>query len=118
LLLKEISRTGLLLLDLRGLVVILLFESLFLLDQSLNTTMHILSQLDLAKAQTSLIGNIENGFFAHGVLTVDTSNLNVMISCDFIHSNLVLRLGQKWQFNMDGSSKTSTQVGGASGNIT
>jgi len=75
-----------------------------------------LDELDLVSSESSQVGNIEDTIISLGVLTVDTSNLDVI----FIGDGLVegLSFHQFWQVDVDGGSQTGSHVGWASRDIT
>jgi len=75
-----------------------------------------LDELDLVSSESSQVGNIEDTIISLGVLTVDTSNLDVI----FIGDGLVegLSFHQFWQVDVDGGSQTGSHVGWASRDVT
>jgi len=75
-----------------------------------------LGKFDLIAAKTAQVGDVENAIRSITVLTVGTTDLNVVGVSDLLHETLVLlELGE---VDVDGSAHTSTQVGGAVGNVT
>jgi len=85
-------------------------------DHGFDTIIHILNELDLVSSESSQVGNIENTIISLGVLTVDTSNLDVVLIGDRLVEGLVLH--QFWQVDVDRGSQTGSHVGWASGDVT
>ena len=85
-------------------------------DHGFNSIVHVLDKLDLVSTESSQVGDIKDSIIGLGVLTVDTSDLDVVL----IGNRLVKRcvLHQFWQVNVHGSSKSCSHVGWASGDIT
>jgi hypothetical protein len=74
-----------------------------------------LDKIDLISTESSQVGNIENAIIGLSMLTMDSSNLDVVFVSDLLMLFRVLhKLGK---VDMDGSSKTSSHVGGASSNV-
>jgi len=85
-------------------------------DHGFDTIIHILNELDLVSSESSQVGNIENTIISLGVLTMDTSNLDVVLIGDRLVEGLVLH--QFWQVDVDRGSQTGSHVGWASGDVT
>jgi len=85
-------------------------------DHGFDTIIHILDELDLVSSESSQVGNIENTIISLGVLTVDSSNLDVI----FIGNGLMqgLSFHQFWQVDVNGGSQTGSHVGWASRDVT
>jgi len=91
-------------------------EFLLSLDKGLNTVVHVLGKLDLVAAKTAQVGDIEDAIASVGVLTVGTTDLDVVLVGNGLHETLVLlELGQ---VDVNGSAHASAQVSGAGGNVT
>jgi len=75
-----------------------------------------LDELNLVSTESSHVGDIEDTIVSLGVLTVDTSDLDVI----FIGNGLVegLVLHQFWEVDVDGGSETGSKVSWAVGDIT
>jgi len=71
--------------------------------------------LDLVSSESSQVGNIEDTVVGLSVLSVDTSDLHLVLVGDGLVKFWVLH--QFWKVDMDGSSKTSSHVGWASGDV-
>jgi hypothetical protein len=85
-------------------------------DHGFNTIVHVLDQLDLVSSESSQVGDVEDTIVGLGVLTVDTSDLDVVLVGNRLMKRCVLH--QFWQVNVHGSSKSCSHVGWASGDIT
>jgi hypothetical protein len=75
-----------------------------------------LDQLDLVSSESSQVGDVKDTIVGLGVLSMDTSDLDVILVGDRLVKRCVLH--QFWQVNVHGSSKSSSHVGWASGYIT
>jgi hypothetical protein len=85
-------------------------------DQSMDTVDHILNESSLGHTESSLVGDIVGSIIRLRVLSVDTSDLNVIFVGDGVE--LVLLLGKFWKLDMDGSSQGGTKVSWARGDVT
>jgi len=74
-----------------------------------------LDELDLVSSKSSQVGNIEDSIVSLSVLSVDTSDLHLILVGDGLVKFWVLH--QFWKVDMDGSSKTSSHVGWASRDV-
>ena len=92
-----------------------LSESLLSLDEGVDTVDHILNELLLRSAESSSVGDIEDAVIGLGVLTMDTSDLDVVLLSDGLE--LVLLGHELWKLNVDGASESSTKVGRAGGDV-
>jgi len=91
-------------------------HGLFLLHECLNTVDHVLDELFLGLSKSSLVGNVEDSVIGLGVLTMDTSNLNLISISNLIENFLLLH--QLWKIDVDRSSHGGTEVSWARGNVT
>jgi hypothetical protein len=82
----------------------------------MDTVDHILNESSLGHTESSLVGDIVGSVIRLRVLSVDTSDLNVVFVGDGVE--LVLLLGKFWKLDMDGSSQGGTKVGWARGDVT
>jgi len=82
---------------------------------SLDTVVHVLDEVNLREAESSLVGDIIDSSYRFGVLTVDTSDVAVVLISDGIE--LVRLRRELGKFDVNGSSHASTQVGGAGGDV-
>ena len=70
----------------------------------------------LGSSESSSVGDIEDSIVGLGVLTVDTSDLNEVLSSDGIELFLVLH--ELWKLDVDGGSESGTKVSWARGDVT
>ena len=82
----------------------------------MDTIDHVLNESSLGSSESSLVGDIVGSVIRLGVLSVDTSDLDVVLVGDGVE--LVLLLGEFWKLDVDGSSQGGTEVGWARGNVT
>jgi len=85
-------------------------------DHGFDSIIHVLDQFDLVSTKSSQVGNIEDSVIGLGVLSVDTSDLHLILVSDRLMEFWVAH--QFWQVDMDGSSKTGSHVGWASRDVT
>jgi len=80
-----------------------------------NTIDHVLDEVLLGSAESSEVGDVENAIVGLSVLSVDTSDLNVVLSGDFVESLFVgSKLGE---LDVDGGTHGGTEVGWAGGDV-
>jgi len=72
--------------------------------------------LDLVSSESPEVGDIENTIVGLSVLTMDTSDLHVVLVSDRLVEIFVLH--QLWEVDMNGSSETSSHIGWAGGDVT
>jgi hypothetical protein len=90
-------------------------EGLFSLDEGLDSVVHVLSEFDLVAAETAEVGDVKDAVISFAVLTVGTTDLDIVLVSDGLHNSLILlELGE---VDVDGSAHTGTEVGGASGDV-
>ena len=84
-------------------------------DHGFDSVVHVLDKLNFVSSESSKVGNIENTIVGFGVFSVDSSDLHVI----FVSNRLVEVLGlhQLWKVDVHGSSKTSSHVGWAGGDV-
>lgn len=82
----------------------------------MDTVDHILNESSFGHTESSLVGNIVGSVVRLRVLSVDSSDLDVVFVGDGVE--LVLLLGKLWELDMDGSSQGGTEVGWARGDVT
>jgi len=75
-----------------------------------------LDELNLVSTESSHVGDIEDTIVSLGVLTVDTSDLDVIFIGNGLMERLVLH--QFWEVDVDGGSETGSKVSWAVGDIT
>ena len=90
-------------------------ECFFGFDKGLDTVNHVLDEGLLGSSESSSVGDIENSIVSLGVLSVDSSNLNVVLIGNSIE--LVLGLHELWKLDVHGSSESGSQVRWARGNV-
>ena len=78
---------------------------------SLDTVVHILDEIFLATAETTLVRDVEDAIAGVGVLTVLATDLNVELVSDTLESRPVLHEGG--ETDVDGGAHGSTEVGRA-----
>ena len=86
-------------------------ECLFDIDKGMNTVDHVLNEFFLGFSESSSVGNIENSIIGLGVLSVDTSDLDLVFVSDLME--LLLLFHEFWKHDMDGGSHGGTEVGWA-----
>ena len=57
-------------------------QGFFSSDHGFNTVVHVLDQFDLVSSESSQVGNIEDTIVGLGVLSVNTSDLNLVLVGD------------------------------------
>ena len=85
------------------------------LDEVLDAVDHVLDEVLLGAAETSLVGNIEDALCALAVLAVDAANLHVVFIGDLVELRLVLR--QLRQLDVHGRTQRGAQIGRAGGHV-
>ena len=85
-------------------------------DHGFDSIVHVLDKLNLVSSKSSQVGDIEDTVIGLGVLSVDTSDLHVVLVGDGLVKRWVLH--QLWQVDVNGGSQTSSHVGWASGDVT
>jgi hypothetical protein len=80
----------------------------FLINHGLNSVVHVLNKLCLASAESSLVRNIIDMIVSLGMLSVGTSNLDVIFVCNGLENIFLLsKVREKY---MDRSSKGSSKI--------
>lgn len=87
-----------------------------LLHKSFDTIDHILDELSLRLSESSSVGNIEDTIVSLGMLTVNTSDLDLVFIGNLVESGFISH--QLWKLDVDRSSHGSTKVSWARGNVT
>jgi len=75
-----------------------------------------LDELFLRFTKSSLVGDIEDSIVGLGMLTVSTSNLNLVLIGNGLEGFLIVH--QLWQFDVDRCSHGGTKIGWARSNVT
>ena len=91
-------------------------EGLLGLDHGFDTVVHVLNEIFLRAAETSLVGDIVGSVGALRVLTVDTADLDEEFVGNFIELDHVV--GEQWQLDVHRGSQGSSEVGWAGGDVT
>jgi len=86
-------------------------ESLLGGDHSLDTVVHVLDEVDLGATKSAEVRDVEDAVIGLGVLTMGTTDLDVVLVGDGLE--LILMLGKLRKFDMDGSAHAGSEVGGA-----
>ena len=84
--------------------------------EGLDTVDHVLDKLLLRFTESSLVGDIENSVVGLSMLTMDTSDLDLVFVGNLVEGFFIVH--QLWQLDVDRSSHGSTKVGWARGNVT
>lgn len=82
-------------------------------DEGSDSVDHILDKGFLRESESSLVGDVEDTVVGLSMLSVDTSDLNVIFVSDLVEQFLVLH--QFWQLDVHGGSEGGTEVGRARG---
>ena len=90
-------------------------ESLFGIDHSLDSVVHILDEVDLSAAESAQVGDVEDAVVGLGVLTVSAADLYVVFVGDGLE--LLRLLSELGQLDVHGGAHTSAEVGGARGDV-
>ena len=90
--------------------------SLLSFDKSFDSVDHILDKGFLGESESSLVGDVKDTVVGFGVLSMDASDLDVVLVGDLVEQVLVLH--QLWKLDMNGGSQGGTEVGGAGGDVT
>jgi len=83
-----------------------------------NTIDHVPNEFLLRSAESSLVRDVEHAIVGLSMLTVGTTDLNVVLISDLLELRIVGRRRKLGQFNMHGSSQGSTKVSGARSDVT
>ena len=85
------------------------------LDHGADTVNHILDEVFLGAAETSLVGDIVGAVVSLGVLTVDASDLDVVLVGNSLE--LVLLLAELGQLDVHRGAHGSAKICGAGGDV-
>jgi hypothetical protein len=91
-------------------------EGLLGVNHGLNTVVHVLDEVLLGSAESSLVGDVVGGIGGFRVLTVDTADLDVVLVSDSLEGGPVL--GELGELDVDGGTHGGSEVGGAGGDVT
>ena len=100
----------------RQLTGVICSQLLLFLDESFDTIVHILDEINFVSAKSSQVGDIEDTVVTLSVLTVDTSDLYVVLISNGLHKALLLH--KFWKVNVNRCSQSSTHVDWASRDVT
>jgi hypothetical protein len=84
-------------------------------DEGLDSVNHVLDKVFLGSSESSLVGDIEDTVIGLGVLSVDSSDLNMELVGDGVELFLVLH--ELWKLDVHGSSESGSEVGWARGDV-
>ena len=90
----------------------------FSFNHTFYSIVHVLNQICFTSSESSSVWDIENAIVSFGMLSMDTSDLNVVFISDLVELLFVFFLGKIWKFNMNGCSKSSSKIGWARCDIT
>ena len=85
-------------------------------DHGFDAIIHVLDKLNLGTSKSSLVGYVIGMVRWLAVLSMDTSNLDEVFSCDFL--KLIFLLPKIRKLNMDWGPEGSTKVGWARCDVT
>ena len=91
-------------------------EGLLDIDESVDSIDHVLDEVSLRLAESSSVGDIEDSVVGLRVLSMDTSNLHLVLVRNVVE--LLLLLHQLWQVDVHRGSHCGTKVGWARGDVT
>jgi len=91
-------------------------EVLLSSDHGLDSVVHVLNEVDFGATETSQVGDVEDAVVSLGVLSVRTTNLNVVLVGNGLE--LVLVLCKLGQLDVHRSAHASSQVGRARSDVT
>jgi len=83
---------------LAGLTAVVFSQLLFFADESFDTIIHILNKVDFVSTESSQVGDIEDTVIGFGMLTVNTSDLDVVLVGDGLHECLLFH--EFWKMDM------------------
>ena len=75
-----------------------------------------MDELDLVSSESSQVGDIEDTVISLGVLSVDTSDLDLIFVSNGLMEIWVLH--ELWKVDVNGGSESSSEVGWASRDVT
>jgi len=91
-------------------------EFLLSVDHSLDTVVHVLDEIDLGATESAEVGDVEDAVIGLSMLSVSTTDLNVVLVGDGLE--LVLGSTKLGKLDVNGSAHASSTVGGAGSNVT
>ena len=91
-------------------------HGLFSIDECSDTIDHVLDKLFLSSTESSLVGDIEDSIIGLSMLTVSTSDLDLVLVGDSVEGILITH--QLWQIDVNGCSHGGTKVGWARSDVT
>ena len=86
-------------------------ESLLGSNHSLDTVVHVLDEIDLGTTKSAEVRDVEDAVISLGVLTMGTTDLDVVLVGDGLE--LILMLGKLGKFDVDGGAHAGSEVGRA-----
>lgn len=84
-------------------------------DHGFNAIVHILNKGAFRASKSALVRNVVGCIHSLRVLSMDSTDLHVVLVCDFLELLHVAREFRK--FDVHGSAQGSSQVGGARGDV-
>jgi hypothetical protein len=99
-----------------ALPIVISLHGFFSIDEGVNTVYHILNKFFLGFTKSSSVGDIENTVVGLGVLSMDTSDLDLEFVSNFVE--LILLCHKLWKLDVNGGSHGGTKVGWARGDVT
>ena len=86
-------------------------ELLLSIDHGFDTVVHVLDKVDFGTAQSAEVGDVEDAIVSLSVLTVGTTDLDVVLVGNSLELSLLF--GKLGELNVNGSAHSSTKVGWA-----
>ena len=90
-------------------------ESLLSLDHGFDSVVHVLDEVDFGATESAQVRDVEDAVVGLGVLAVGTADLDVVLVGNGLHE--IGLLHQLWEVDVDGSSKSGSEVGWAVGDV-
>ena len=86
-------------------------EFLLSIDHGLNTVVHVLDEVNFGTTQSTEVGDVIDTVIRLSVLTMGTTDLDVVLVGDGLE--LILMLGKLGKFDVDGGAHAGSEVGRA-----
>ena len=86
-------------------------ESLLGGDHGLDAVVHVLDEVNLGTTESAEVRDVEDAVISLSVLTVGTTDLDVVLVSDGLE--LILMSAKLRKFDVDGSAHAGSEVGGA-----
>jgi len=90
-------------------------QSFLCFDHGFNTVVHVLHEIFLGATETSLVGDVVGAVVRLRVLTMDTTDLDVVLVSDGLE--LFLLLAELGELDVDRGAESSAKVGWAGSDV-